>query len=317
MAVPEEPLEEIEMTRWEWTDVHSLPVLWSMRGARARMIWTDIEELDAVLLTLLAPRERIFWNFGENHRAFLAGRARYALALQTGQATVSRVDELCREVGAARASFLADIVFAGLTRLFGDRYGPADIGTDHYLRAQRHVSVVVPSQCREAVSRYFRRQAGVFGDSAFLSCRETVAVVGGAEPDAVRAALAIGVEALNGQQRRDAIAWLAQALDGPDPRQDTGLALACTGTVLALFRAPAATALDEVAELLRLRVRFVVECGALSAVEATRATLATPGWDAVEVADLRELLIGALDARLCPYPILQTDPYAAWKPEPR
>ncbi len=312
MAVPDGRVDEFEMTRWEWTDVHSLASLWSLRSEHARMIWTPVEELDACVLTLLAPAGRMFWDFSENFQACLAGQARYTQALSARPDATTHLDALCRELGADRASFLSHVVFGGLTRPFGERYFAADLGAEVFLLAQRHASIAVPQMCQQAVSRYFRRQSEVFAEDSFRACDEAATAAGGDESDAARAALGIAVEALSAGARMEAIDWLNRAMTQTDATHAIGLVHACRGANLALYRAPGASDLGAIEALLRLRARAVIEHGTLAAVETMKAALATPGWNQLAVADLREALLGMLDARLCAYPVIQTDPFASW-----
>ncbi len=312
MAAPDQWIAETEMTRWEWTDVHSLESLWGMRSGQARLIWTPVEELGAEILTVLAPGGRIFWDFSDAFQAFLVGQSRYAQALCARGDVVPHLDAVCRDLGIERASFLAHVVFGGLTRPLGDRYVPRELDPSYFLLAQRHASVAVPAACRDQVSRYFRRQAQVFGDHAFRGCDEAAVVSGGDESVAARNAISIGVEALGPEDRKSAIIWLTQALDEASVIDAIGLVHACRGVTVSMFRAPRDGELGDVESLLRLRVRAVVEHGTLAAVETTKVALATQGWDALVMADLREALRGMCDARLYGYPLIQTDPFAGW-----
>lgn len=304
-------VDEIEMLRWEWTGIDSLASLWSLRGSRPQLIWTPVEELDAFVLNILAPAGHVFWDFSESFQASLAGQARYTMSLNDRPDVTAHLDALCRELETPRASFLSHVVFGGLTRRFGERYFFAGTDDDIFRVAQRHASIGVPSVCVESVSRYFRRQAQVFADRAFRTYDEAAIASGGEESDAARTAISLGAEALPGAARTAAIDWLTQAIGQPGALDAIGLMHACRGANLGLFRTPGADHLDSIGTLLRMRVHAVVEHGTLAALDTMKSALTTPGWDRVEVAELRETLRGLIDTRLHAYPVAQTDPFVA------
>lgn len=290
------------------------PTLQSMRSESGRMIWTPVEEFDALVLTLLAPRGTVFWNQSEYHRAFEAGRSRFSIALSMREDAMQCLDALCADLGAPRKSFLAYVPFGAFTRPFGDRHAPGILDCDYFLLARRHVSIAVPSACRGAVSRYFHRLATVFVESAFMACSEEIAVEGSHEPEAIRMAIGLGADAMSPSQRKEAIAWLSHAIDDAPPMATLGYLFGTFGAELALRLDPLAGDAGAVEQVLRLRTRLLVERASLPALGRAKASLETPGWEALALADLREELRGQLDARLCPYPIVQTDPFGAWLP---
>lgn len=307
-------MDEGEMLRWEWTDVHSLSSLWRLRGDRGRMIWTPVEELDVCVLTLLSPLGTILWNLSEHHRAFTAGRSRFSIALSAREDATQRLDALCADLGVPRTSFLAYVPFGALTQPFGERYAPATLDPDYFLLARRHASIAVPSACRDAVSRYFHRLATVFGESAFMACPEDLVVEGSHEPEDTRLAISLGADAMSALQRRQAAAWLSHALEDEVPLATLGYVFGTFGAELSLHLDAPSSDRDAMEDVLRLRTRLLVDRASLPAVERAKASLETRGWESLALADLREELRGQLDARLCPFPVVQTDPFGAWRP---
>lgn len=307
-------LEELEWSRWEWPAVASVQDLWQLRTGALRLIWTPVEEVEGFVLNLLAPIGMIFWDFGADYAPFAHGAWEFAAAECAKEGSARRLADLCMEVGIEPRSFTAGVVYRGLTAAHGNRFFPETTDPDHFLMTQRHVSVAVPASCRSSVSRYFHRQIVAFDSRTFRELKEDAFVYGDDEPDATSLEFRHSIWRSSATDRRE----LRRRIDACNGCWQAPLHphYATRGASLMLPQDATLTA-DELVDfevVTRFRVATMLSHGTLHSLQNMRGqAIASGGWDALELADLREEVLGALDARLAGFPIVQIDPYAQWR----
>ena len=315
MALRDDSFRETNRDTWDWSDTNSLESLRSLSGDSACLIWTSIEELDAFVLNVVAPKGHVFWDVSDGYAAFIRGAARFSQALSLSLETRDRLRDVLEEAGIERRSFCSHVVFGGLTRPYGDYFLPVHLGGDYFLLAQRHMSIGVPASCRPAVARYFHRQMASFGDRALRECAEHSSLYGNgiASGSLARSALVLPLDALSSDERFEAL----DAMENGhwQAGRDFDLSHACRGIEIALLKPPAPDEVNSISALSRRRVELALDQGSLLVLERMKARLETPGWNSLSLADLREELRAALDTRLAGYPIIQTDPFGEWNPQ--
>jgi len=308
MVRPETGFDEIEISASEWTHVHSVRLLWAMRGTQAHMLWTPLPQVGMWMLNLLSPAAAVFWDAGNGYAAFVAGQGRHAQAWSMREGAARKALAVMREIGVDARSFTAQVVFGGMTRSFGERFMPEELDPDFLLLAQRHASIAVPDGSRSAVSRYFHRQASAFGARAFRTVDESHDAAGAMVDAEGEAMFSLGIDALSRAQRDEVLARFASG--SWRAGKEFGLMHGCRGVNVTLYARICESDREASANLLRFRARAVMEHGSLPAMEATRAGLESPGWNSPALADLQEELRADFDACLGLHPALQTDPFA-------
>jgi hypothetical protein len=306
MAFPE-AFDEIEVSPREWAHVNNVRSLWTMRGARGQMLWTQLPQVGISMLNLLSPAGAVFWDAGEGYAAFVAGQTRNAQTWSMRDGASREVLGILSRNGIDARSFTAQVVFGGMTRSFGERFVAAELDPDYFLLAQRHASIAVPDGNRSEVSRYFQDQARAFGVRAFRAVDESLDAAGATVDPEGQAMFSWGIDALSRAQLDEVLARFASGSWSHD--KEFGLMHGCRGVNVALYAQIREPDCEGLEHLVRFRVRAVVEYGTLSAVEATRAGLESPGWRSPLLANLQEELRGAFDACLSRYPSLKTDPF--------
>ncbi len=307
-------LQELELSRWELESIVPGGAFAVIRRQAPLMLWTPIEELGAFMLNLFSPQDHLFWNL-RDYRAFQAGNVAYVDSLVRDENTRCVLDGVVTESGAERRSDFAYILLGGLARRYGDRYFPADTSALSQ-SAGRHLSIIVPAAQRAAVARYFQRQHEVFGESAFRRCPDGIGV--GLPDD--RGTIAFQVlqhpaDGLRPHDRQALVAKIASLRAGELPLWQDGderWPYGYQAGALLMVLDVATDAVGDVATILRFRAEVAIREFSLPVLERLKQELDEPGWNQCALADLREDMRGMFDARLSAYPIVQTNPSAAW-----
>jgi len=305
-------VQELELSRRELESIAPSDTFAAVRTDAPLMVWTPLEELDALMLNLFSPRGHVFWNL-RDYRAFQVGNVAYVENLARHEGTRSRLDDAITESGAGRHSDFAYLLLGGLTRHYGDRYFPDDTSAPAQ-SAGRHLSILVPAVRRAAVARYFQRQHAVFGASAFRGCRDGIGV--GLSDDRPTLAFRLLQQPADGLRPRDrqTLASNVAAVRGDEnslwQNDDERLPYGYQAGALLMLLDPPADAIGDITTIQRFRGEVAVREFSLPVLERLKHELDEPGWNRVELADLREDLRGLFDAQLMPYPIIQTNPFS-------
>jgi hypothetical protein len=306
---------EKEVTRWELPSVDIANVYCADRNADIQLWWTPVEELEASVLNVFSPSGHVFWNFAQ-YEPFGDGAHAYIQHLVRNESTVSILNDLIRDAGAELKSDLASDLLGGFTRYFGDRYEPRRRHRPAFLPYDRHISLAVPEPCQLMVSRYFREQVRVFGDSATKQCPEDVSLrYSNDESDRTLSSLLVkGVFLMTESERN---AQLALIRSGVDLLADDRPEHYCfTGNAIALRASgiePNCEWLDDFAEIARFRVEMAIRHYKLGGVEKLKRDLDHSDWGLLCLADLRDELRGRLATVLARYPVIETNPFELWK----
>lgn len=280
------------------------------------MTWTPLEELQATMVNVFAPRAHVFW-FVRQYKEFQKGNDAYVDHLLRNPDTRDNLDGVIVESGGRQRSVFAYLLLGGLARRYGDRYYPDDASVLSLIGG-RHISIIVPHSSRAYVSRYFSRQHDVFGALAVRACAEDRGMAFSSLPPRppIFGLLQQPVDGMNRLERKAIVAQI-NALDGnyDSLRLDSDDNLpysANAGAMLALLDgSPSDDDLADFTAILRFRAEVSVRHFALPVIERLKSELGEPGWSALGLADLREELRGMFDRMLSPFPIIQTNPFEA------
>ncbi len=304
-------MQELELSRWELENIAPTDGFAAVRTDLPLMVWTPVEELDALMLNVFSPRGHVFWNL-RDYRAFQAGNVAYVENLARHEETRSPLDDVITESGAERHSDFAYLLLGGLTRRYGDRYFPDDTAALAQ-SAGRHLSILVPAVRRAAVARYFQRQHAVFGTSAFRSCPDGIGV--GLPDDRTTLAFQLLQQPADGLRPRDrqaVVANIASVRAGQASlwtEEDEQLPYGYQAGALIMLLDPPADAIGDITTIARFRAAVAVREFSFPVLERLKHELDEPGWNRFELADLREELRGLFDAQLMKYPVIQTNPF--------
>jgi hypothetical protein len=309
---------EKEVTRWELSSVDIANVYCADRNADIQLWWTPVEELEAFVLNVFSPSGHVFWNFAQ-YEPFGSGAHSYIQQLVQKESTVSILNDLIRDTGAELKSDLASDLLGGFTSYFGDRYEPRHRYRPAFLPYDRHISLAVPEPCQLMVSRYFREQVRVFGDSATKQCPEDVSLsYSKDESDRTLSSLLVKSVFLMTESERNAQLALIRsrvdllADDKPEHFCFTGNAIAMS----AFGIKPDCEWLDDFAEIARFRVEMAIRHYALPRVEELKLALERGDWGLLRLADLRDELRGRLARVLARYPVIENNPFELWNYKP-
>lgn len=305
-------LTEKEITRWELAGVDVANLCRADRDGSIQCWWTPVEEFNAYVLNVFAPIDHVLWDFSE-YEAFGSGKFEYMHRVRLSDSTTGKLEALIRDTGAELKSDVAGELLRGLTQYFGDRYHSPHRGSAWSFSMRRHLSVAVPESCRPAVSRYFREQLRVFGESSTRSCPEDVSLTyDSTESDPTLGKLLCSNVLMLSEQERNA--QLALIRSGVDLlAQGKPEHFAFTGNAVGISTAGIehnAAALGDFAEIARFRVETAVRHYALRGVEKLlKYDLANKDWGLLCLADLRDELRGRLLTKLAAYPVIENNPF--------
>lgn len=316
MERPDYLLREIELDTSRLKLLDSIKALRDFRSGEVTLIWTPLPGMDVCILNLLSPRQQVFWSFGE-YAAFGRGRFRVGQALLGKPETLARITALLSKSGDAK-SFYSHVLLGGLTRYFGDKFIPRELGAGYFLLAQRHDSIVVPNVCRPSVTLYFQRMAKTVATDAAYPCEEQYSLAGD-RPDVSICAdlLSVPVEVMGAERCRNVqyeLRTIGASYRDWQPGREFELRYGCRGGIhVGLIRRPTRpTLLESFAEIVRFRVNVAATLCALPVVERVKIELDMPGWHSRDLADLRNELRSLLDSELSTYPGYETDPFEGW-----
>lgn len=305
-------LVEKEVSRWELPSADAANLCRADRDGSIQLWWTPADELKSYLLNVFAPIDHVLWDFSEYH-AFGNGKFEYMHRLRLVESTASKLDALIRDAGAELKSDVADVLFGGFTRYFGDRYHPPQRSPAWSFSMGRHLSVAVPESCRLTVSRYFHEQHRVFGEASTRACPEDVSLAyDSRESDPTLAKLLCSnILMLSEQERHAQLALIRSGVDVLAQRNPEHFAF--TGNAIGISTAGIeqnSGALGDFAEIARYRVETAIRHYSLRGVEKLlKYDLANKDWGLLCLADLRDELRGQLSTKLAAYPVIDTDPF--------
>lgn len=61
-------MQELELSRWELENIAPTDGFAAVRTDLPLMVWTPVEELDALMLNVFSSRGHVFWNLREPSR---------------------------------------------------------------------------------------------------------------------------------------------------------------------------------------------------------------------------------------------------------
>ncbi len=302
---------EKEVTRWELPSADIANVYRADRNASIQLWWTPVEEFKAFVLNVFSPSEHVFLNFAR-YQPFGDGAHAYVQRLMRMESTVSTLNDLIRDTGAELRSEVARELLGGFTRYFGDRYAPRHQTQPAFLSGSRHMSIAVPESCQPMVSRYFREQVRVFGESATKPCPEdvTLAYSGGESDQTLSGLLCKGVFLMSEGERNAVVALIRSGINFLAPERPEHFMFTGNAIAISAFEIPEnCTWLDDFAVIAKFRVDMAIRHYSLSRVEKLKHDLASKEWGLLCLADLRDELRGRLGTVLARYPAIETDPF--------
>ena len=305
-------MSERDLSRWELVDVHVGDSYRAIRNDDLLLWWTPFDELNLHVLNVFSPKGAIFWNIAE-YRTFQDGAAEFMHRMRDQEGFRDAFNGAIQDAGAERKSPFARRLLGGISRYFGTAYEPVPPQPSVFLDAFRHMSVAVPDACRPAVSRYFHRQAEVFGETATRACAEDVnLVLVDLPPGPMAEQLFCATVAVQPAPTRRAFTELARGVDDPHrfATADHFKFFRNAGVSLSPYGLTAGSDwFEDFVVLARFRADMVMRHGALPVIEHAKAQLDDTEWNLLELADLREELRGVLGQALVSYPIIDTNPF--------